>query len=177
MNERALSQSQAAAWASYRRMQARLAERINRELARETGLSEADFEILTALTEGPDQPVRALALRCGLEWEKSRLSHQLRRMEQRGLVVREECVEDNRGAVIRVTTTGRCLAEKARRVHDDAVRRYLCDALTADQLAALGEIAETVLAHLERAQPTTTSGHDRAFDARSCPPGSANEPG
>ena len=97
MTKRVLSDPQAAAWSSYQRMRARLSGQLNRELARKTGLSEADFEILAALTESPDQPVRALALRCGLEWEKSRLSHQLRRMEARGLVVREQCSEDNRG--------------------------------------------------------------------------------
>jgi DNA-binding MarR family transcriptional regulator len=149
MNMNELSEPQAAAWTSYQRMRARLAGRLNRELARETGLSEADFEILIALAESPDAPVRALALRCGLEWEKSRLSHQLRRMEQRGLITREPCIEDNRGSIIRVTDAGRALAEEARRVHEQAVRRYVCEVLTPEQLDALGAIAETVLAQLD----------------------------
>ena len=66
MNNQVLSDSQAAAWASYQRMRTRLTGRLNRELANQTGLSEADFEILTALIEAPDESVRALALRCGL---------------------------------------------------------------------------------------------------------------
>lgn len=136
------------AWARYQRMRHRLSERLNRELARETGLSEADFEILSALTGAADDSVRALALRCGLEWEKSRLSHQLRRMEQRGLLLRENCDEDNRGATIRVTEAGRKLAADARAVHDRAVRQYVYDALTPEQLAALDEIATAVLATL-----------------------------
>lgn len=148
-NSQILSDSQAAAWASYQRMRVRLSGRINRELARKTGLSEADFEILTALTERPDEPVRALALRCGLEWEKSRLSHQLRRMEARGLVRREECAEDNRGSVIRLTEAGRTLAEEARQHYEQAVRRYVIDVLSPEQLDALGSIAETLLAPLE----------------------------
>jgi DNA-binding MarR family transcriptional regulator len=149
MRNHELSDRQAAAWASYQRMRARLAGRLNRELARKTGLSEADFEILVVLTESEDESMRALALRCGLEWEKSRLSHQLRRMEQRGLVTREDCSEDNRGSVIRVTDAGRKLAEEARHHHGQAVRRYVTDVLTADQMEALGAIAETVLAGLE----------------------------
>ena len=144
-----LSDPHAAAWASYQRMRTRLSGRLNRELAHTTGLSEAGFEILVALTESPDDSVRALALRCGLEWEKSRLSHQLRRMEVRGLLTREDCTEDNRGTVIRVTDAGRKLAADARRHYEQAVRRYVTDVLTADQMAALGTIAETVLAHLE----------------------------
>jgi len=130
-------------------MRARLTGRLNRELALTTGLSEADFEILVALTESPDESVRALALRCGLEWEKSRLSHQLRRMEARGLVTREECAEDNRGTVVRVTDAGRKLAEEAKYHYEQAVRRYVTDVLTADQLNALGTIAESVLTQLE----------------------------
>jgi DNA-binding MarR family transcriptional regulator len=149
MTKRVLSDQEAAAWASYQRMRARLTGRLNRELAHTTGLSEADFEILVALTESPDETVRALALRCGLAWEKSRLSHQLRRMEARGLVTREDCAEDQRGTVIRVTDAGRKLAAEARQHYEQAVRRYVTDVLTAEQLDALGTIAETVLTQLE----------------------------
>lgn len=128
----------------------RLTERLNKELASKTGLSEADYEILVALTEAPDESVRALALRCGLEWEKSRLSHQLKRMEARGLVMREECTEDNRGSIIRVTDVGRRLAAEAKQYYEDAVQRYVFEALSAEQIAALGSIAESILGKLER---------------------------
>lgn len=149
MKTHELSETQAAAWNSYQRMRVRLSGRLNRELAASTGLSEADFEILVALTEAPEDSVRALALRCGLEWEKSRLSHQLRRMEERGLVSREECAEDNRGTVVRVTEAGRALAADARQQYDQAVRRYVTDLLTPEQLTMLGTIAETVLSQLD----------------------------
>jgi DNA-binding MarR family transcriptional regulator len=149
MKEHVLTPTQAAAWSSYQRMRVRLAERLNRELSRETGLSEADFEILVALIDAPDDTVRALALRCGLEWEKSRLSHQLRRMEKRGLVRREVCAEDNRSTVIRVTDAGRRLAEEAKQQHEQAVLAVVCDALTPEQLQALGCIADAVLSRLD----------------------------
>jgi DNA-binding MarR family transcriptional regulator len=149
MKKHELSAKQAAAWASYQRMRTRLSGQLNRELSHTTGLSEADFEILVALTESPNETVRALALRCGLEWEKSRLSHQLRRMEARGLVTREDCAEDSRGTTIRVTETGRRLAAEARHQYEQAVQRYVTDVLSADQLNALGTIAEAVLAQLE----------------------------
>lgn len=148
MNTPDTTDSAAAIWASYQRMRVLLASRINRELSRTTGLSEADFEILTALTIVPEGSARALALRCGLDWEKSRLSHQLRRMEARGLVTREECVEDNRGSVIRLTDAGQKLAAEARAHYDAAVQRYVIDVLSDEQLAALGSIAETILAAL-----------------------------
>ena len=149
MMKQVLSDSQPTAWARYQRMRVRLTGRLNRELVHKTGLSEADFEILSALSESPDESVRALALRCGLEWEKSRLSHQLRRMETRGLITREECAEDSRGSVIRVTDAGRKRVAEARLHYDQAVRRYVTDVLTAEQMEALGTIAETVLNRLE----------------------------
>ncbi|HEU4323859.1 MAG TPA: MarR family transcriptional regulator [Roseiflexaceae bacterium] len=148
MKHQELSATEATAWSSYQRMRLRLAERLNRELARDTGLSEADYEILAALSESQHESMRALALRCGLEWEKSRLSHQLRRMEQRGLITREECTEDNRGTVIRLTDAGRALAEQGRAHEQQAVRRYVVDVLMPEQLQALGTIAETLLANL-----------------------------
>ena len=149
MNNQDLTSPQAAVRDSYQQMRLRLAERLNRELTRETGLSEADFEILVALTESSGESMRALALRCGLGWEKSRLSHQLRRMEQRGLVSREECVEDSRSLVIRATDAGRALVCEAKRIHEQAVQRYVGDVLTTEQMEALGVIAEAVLARLE----------------------------
>lgn len=135
-------------WSSYQRMRVQLAARLNQELARETGLSEADFEILCALIDSPGESARAIALRCGLEWEKSRLSHQLRRMEERGLVSRHVCIEDNRSQVIRVTDSGRDLARGARHVHDQAVRRHVSDVLTEAQLRTLGDISEAILTGL-----------------------------
>jgi DNA-binding MarR family transcriptional regulator len=115
-------------------------------------LSEADYEILVAIIESPDGSVRSLALRCGLEWEKSRLSHQLRRMTERGLVIRDECVEDNRGFIVRASDKGLAAAESARHHHEDAVRRYVADALSPEQLDLLGAIADTVLQKIEGEQ-------------------------
>ncbi|BCJ52533.1 MarR family transcriptional regulator [Actinoplanes sp. NBRC 14428] len=132
-----------AAWQAYQRMRVQLNGRINRELTRSTGLSEADFDILFFLEQSGESSVTSLALRCGLEWEKSRLSHQLRRMEQRGLVVKEAP-----GAVIRLTDRGREQIAAARACHEAAVRRYFGDVLNAEQLAALTAISDQVVARL-----------------------------
>lgn len=148
-----LTEAQKAIWERYQRLRLRLTERLNRELAEKTGLSQADFEILTALIESQDDTTRALELRCGLEWEKSRLSHQIKRMEKRGLVIREECIEDNRGTVIRITDTGRKLATEAKQHYEQAVKRYVTDVLTPDQLETLDTIAELILAQLEDGKP------------------------
>jgi DNA-binding MarR family transcriptional regulator len=131
-----------AAWQAYQRLRLQLNGRISRELSRSTGLSEADFDILCFLEESPDGSVRSMALRCGLEWEKSRLSHQLRRMEGRGLITKSA------GAVVQLTEQGRTQVAAARACHDAAVRRYFGDVLTADQLAALTTISDQVMGRL-----------------------------
>jgi DNA-binding MarR family transcriptional regulator len=159
MNEHSLTDRQLAAWTSYQRMRVRLADRLNRELTRATGLSEADYEILDALTRTPAESVRALALRCGLEWEKSRLSHQLRRMEQRGLLTRETCAEDNRGAIVRLTDTGRHLATQARLIHTQALHHHLFDILTPAQLETLTTISTTILTHLDQCENGSEHNH------------------
>ncbi len=129
-------------WQAYQRMRVLLNGQINRELSRETGLSEADFDILFFMEQSPETSVRSVALRCGLAWEKSRLSHQLRRMEQRGLI------EKAPGAVIHLTEKGRAQIAAARDCHEAAVRRYFGDVLTPEQLATLTAISDRVVANL-----------------------------
>ena len=140
-----------AAWQAYQRMRLQLNGRVSRELFRSTGLSEADFDILFFLEESPDGSVRSMALRCGLEWEKSRLSHQLRRMEGRGLITKTT------GAVVQLTEKGRAQIAAARACHAAAVDRYFGDVLTGDQLAALTAISDQVVARLN--QDRTHVGH------------------
>lgn len=136
------------AWDSYQRMRARLSARIARELTSASGLSEADYEILGALVD-EDGPVRPVALGQCLDWEKSRLSHQLRRMEQRGLIIRTSCVEDGRGQEITISAAGREAHSTAKAAYDDAVCRYVTSTLSDEQLVQLRGIAETVLPHLD----------------------------
>ncbi|MEV4617996.1 MarR family winged helix-turn-helix transcriptional regulator [Asanoa sp. NPDC049573] len=150
---RPLSEREQRAWDGYRRMQGLLASQLNRQLLAETGLSDADFAILSALLAAPEHRLRGLALRCEVQWEKSRLSHHLGRMQTRGLVVREDCVEDSRGAVFRLTDAGRAAVEGAADDRLAAVRSYLLDLLTPEQLDALAEISDAVLGRLAQDDP------------------------
>ena len=136
------------AWESYQRMRSRLAARISRELSAASGLSEADYEILSALVT-EDAPLRPVALGQCLDWEKSRLSHQLRRMEQRGLIIRTSCVEDGRGQEVSISAAGREAHATAKAAYDDAVCRYVTSTLSDEQLTQLRGIADTVLPHLD----------------------------
>src|SRR5690606_16765239 len=136
------------AWTSYQRMSAALYAHLQQTLHRDTGLSWADYDVLRALHSSPEGRLPALDLRCALGWEKSRLSHQVRRMAERGLLCREPNPADARSAVV-------CLLDKGRRAIEKATPEYLArlradflDLLTPAQLDALTEISETVLAHL-----------------------------
>jgi DNA-binding MarR family transcriptional regulator len=146
--ERAISAEQELAWRRYYRMQTQLLGVLNRELAQQTGLSEADYEVLITLWQSPRATLRARDIRATLIWEKSRLSHQLRRMEVRGLIRRDDCLEDSRGAMVTITSEGVDVIHRAECARLQAVHDHLIGVLSEDQLHALSEISETVLGHL-----------------------------
>lgn len=129
-------------------MQRRLGARVARELQRETGLSVADYEVLVHLSEAPGGRLRAFELGGATQWEKSRLSHHITRMVDRDLVRRESCPTDSRGAFVGLTAAGRKAIEAAAPRHVEQVRRWFIDSLTPEQLDALAEISDAVLAKL-----------------------------
>lgn len=149
MNEpRWLNQREASAWRGYRRMRALLDLQLARDLTRETGLSEADYDVLSTLSETDRHRLRLSELATHMLWSKSRLSHHISRMQQRGLVNREECADDARGSVIVLTEGGREAIGEAAPGHLASVRRHLIDLLTDDELAALDALSHRVVDHL-----------------------------
>jgi len=137
-------------WRAFLRLHSRLDVALGRHLQAGSELSQADFGVLVQLTETPDGRSRAYELGRFLEWEKSRLSHHLTRMEKRGLVVRQECPTDRRGAFVAVTPAGRRAIKAAAPAHVREVRRLVFDALTPEQVASLREISETLLQRLDQ---------------------------
>ena len=145
MDGRWLDEREMRAWRGYARMQAQLVARLHRNLLRHTGLSLSDYEVLVHLSEAPDGQLRAYQLSTALQWEKSRLSHHLTRMEGRGLVTRRECKTDGRGAFVVLTHEGRAAIEAAAPTHVADVRDAFIDVLTPAQLDTLAEISDAVL--------------------------------
>lgn len=143
-----LDEREQQAWRALLAMQAQLGAHLRRALLRDAGLSDADYEVLVNLSEAPGRRMRVFELGRALQWEKSRLSHQLRRMAERGLVERQDCPTDARGAFAVLTEAGRATIETAAPNHVAEVRYAFVDALTPDQLDALTEIAHAVLARL-----------------------------
>ncbi len=145
-----LTDDQQRAWRGLVQMTSRLNARLNRELQQASGLSLADYDVLVLLTEAPDGRLRMFQLVEDLQWEQSRLSHHIARMQRRGLVAREECTTDKRGAFVVLTDAGRDAIEKAAPAHVATVRRLVFDGLPEKQVAALESIAEEVLSRLDR---------------------------
>jgi DNA-binding MarR family transcriptional regulator len=141
-----LNEREERAWRALQFMQMRLEGELARQLATEDGLSYPDYLVLVALTDRPDGRMRLFELAEVLGWEKSRVSHQVTRMVERGLVKKERCDADRRGANVIIVRRGRKAIEGAAPGHVATVRRLFVDRLTTSQLDALRDAAETVLA-------------------------------
>ncbi len=139
-----LDQREERAWRSLMEMQEGLSEFIERQLRNRCGLSLADYQVLAHLSEAPDGRLRSFELGALLHWEKSRLSQHLGRMQNRGLVSRERCLTDQRGAVIAITPRGSDLIRAAAPQHVADVREVLIDHLTATELEMLNTIGHKV---------------------------------
>ncbi|MFG1957021.1 MarR family winged helix-turn-helix transcriptional regulator [Nonomuraea sp. NPDC049028] len=145
-----LTSEQAAAWDSFIRMQEKLIGRLSRRVQADSGMSASDYIVLAKLTETSGGRMRFMDLVKLVEWEKSRMSHQVGRMTKRGLVAKEECPDDGRGAFIVATTAGYKAIEDAAPVHVEHVRRLFINALTHEELDTLARISNRVLAHMEK---------------------------
>jgi DNA-binding MarR family transcriptional regulator len=135
------------AWRAYRRMVLLVDSAVSRDLARDSGLSMADYLVLSTLSESVGNRRRLTDLSARMQWSASRLSHHVTRMEQRGLVVRQDCSEDLRAAYVVLTEAGWAAIRAAAPDHVRSVRGHLIDLLTSDEIAALTSIGEKVARH------------------------------
>lgn len=146
-----LDDEQQVAWRAWLDLNVKLTARLNREMQAESGLSLADYEILVVLTDHdvPDRSMRMFELGERLQWEKSRVSKQISRMETRGLVVRRHCADDRRGAFVDLTEQGMAAIAAAAPAHVDLVRQFFFEGMDPEQIAGLTRFAATVLGRLE----------------------------
>ena len=140
------------AWRTLQHMQLRLSGRLAAGVAATSELSYADYLVLVALSDRADGRARLFELAEVLGWEKSRISHQVARMTGRGLLRKERCTDDRRGAFVVATEQGRKAIEAAAPQHVAMVRRLFIDPLTPSELDAVTSAAEKVLAVLDRAR-------------------------
>ena len=160
-----LTEPEQATWRAWVRAQTLLDAQISRQLQRDTDLSQADYAVLVHLSEAPEGRLRGFALAQGLQWEKSRLSHHLSRMEKRGLIVREGCPTDGRGAFVVLTDEGRNRIVDAAPKHVAEVRAAFIDPLTPAQLAALGDACRAIVEAIEGRGDVCATAGDCGSDA------------
>jgi DNA-binding MarR family transcriptional regulator len=154
-----LSADEQLLWRRWLRLNALLPGVLHRDLQADAGLSLPDFEVLVKLTETAEERVRVTDLARELNWERSRVSHHVTRMERRGLVERSECHDDGRGAWVILTKQGRSAIERAAPGHAATVRRLVFDDLSPQELRVMTRVIDKVLnrlIHHEQAGPTST---------------------
>jgi len=145
-DRRWLRPDEQSAWRSFIEGSRALVDALDRQLQVESSLPHAYFEVLVPLSEAPDRALRMSELAERTRSSRSRLSHAVSRLEERGWVKRVDCPTDKRGQLAILTDEGMDVVRRAAPGHVAAVRKYLIDRLSPEQVKALGEIGTVMLA-------------------------------
>lgn len=143
-----LTEDEREAWYAYILFSRQLAAGMERQLA-DSGVSGADYQMLAPLAEARGSGLRPRDLGRSAGWDRSRLAHQLRRMEKRGLITREQYADDARGTVVRISDTGLKALRRAVPGHVEWVRQHFIGLLTREEKQMLVVVSQRVMANLE----------------------------
>jgi DNA-binding MarR family transcriptional regulator len=146
--EQWLTARQSRAWLAYMKVQLRMSYEMNRQLQADSGLSLSDYDVLVSLGGAPDGRMQVARLAAQIGWERSRLSHHLRRMGERGLVERRTSRDDGRATDAMLTDEGRRALESAAPGHVALVRRLFFDPLPNDLIVPLTAALEHINVNL-----------------------------
>ena len=144
-----LTDEEQQAWRATVRLSQLLLRQLDRALAA-YGLNGRDYEILVELSEAPDHRLRMTDLADATSQSRSRLSHQISRMENRGLVRRDDCEGDKRGTFAVLTRAGFETIERVAPHHVEQVRRHFIDRLTAEQLEEIRSAYQPIVDYLRK---------------------------
>jgi len=144
-----LTEDERAAWLRLVAVVELLPGVLDSQLRAEAGLTHFEYFVLAMLSEAPERTVRMAALAQRTNATLPRLSHVVRRLEDRGLVERFPCPEDGRATNARLTAAGWDAVVAAAPGHVDTVRRHVLDPLSAVQVEELREIADALLTRLD----------------------------
>lgn len=137
-----------AVWRAYIQTVEILRARVQAKLQADSGLSDGDYKVLLALSETEEKSLRSSELAAHIEWERSRLSGHLGRMEKRGLIRREPCADDARGWQVVLTDDGSRAFRASLSPHAQAVKAFFIDAFTDAQLTEIDDTTRALRAHL-----------------------------
>ncbi|MCA9859966.1 MAG: MarR family transcriptional regulator [Thermomicrobiales bacterium] len=144
-------------WRDYIETADKLRSELGRRLQQDSSLSTGDYAVMLALSEAEGRRMRSSELATVVGWERSRLSHHLGRMEKRGLIRREECAADTRGAEIVLVPAGFEAFRRAVGPHLAAVDELFIAALSEEELAAAAILTHALRARLDRERSTAPS--------------------
>jgi DNA-binding MarR family transcriptional regulator len=136
------------AWRAWLQASELLEDHLDQQLQRDSGIPHVYYGLLAWLSEAPGREMRMTDLAEQSKITRSRLSHAISRLEERGWVVRKSCAWDKRGQIAKLTDEGYAFLEQAAPGHVEAVRQAVFDALTPDQVRAFGEACEAIAARL-----------------------------
>lgn len=144
-----LNEEEQRMWRRYRNVNQLLELAIERQLQRDAAMSQSDYSVLVCLSEAEDAGLRARELGATLGWDRSRVSHQVRRMEGRGLVAKGTCAEDGRGTIVSLTDGGAAAIAKVAPMHVTKVRELFVDVVTEEEIRGLTDIFDRIIARID----------------------------
>jgi DNA-binding MarR family transcriptional regulator len=140
-------------WRAFHRIGTSLLPHLGRQITNHSGISGAEYVVLVALSELTVPSVNLNRLAQGLAWEISRMSHQISRMDEAGLVKKTRNLEDSRCFDVSITAKGRKIAEAAIPLQSIEINHCFSEVLTQAQLKSLIEISEAITSHMKKHHP------------------------
>jgi DNA-binding MarR family transcriptional regulator len=138
-----LSDDEQRAWRAYLRGSRLIEEALDRDL-QSHGVQLTEYEIMSMLSEAPRRRLRMSSLADLVVQSRSRLTHTATRLETRGWVIREACLQDKRGVELVLTEAGWQAVQEVARVHVESVRRSVIDNVSPALFQALGEAMDAI---------------------------------
>jgi DNA-binding MarR family transcriptional regulator len=158
LNQSALTGEEWDAWRSFFSMRRQLDQALSSRLQRDSAVSIAEYEVLLALHEAPEAEVRIKEISARTGWEKSRVSHQVTRLERRKLVTRIDGGTDGRGSWVTLTSAGRRAIGDAIQAHGQAIRQYFFEPLGDGDAELMKSLSERVLTAIQAPVDAETTG-------------------
>lgn len=141
------------AWRAFHKIGTSLLPHLGRQITNHSGITGAEYVVLVALSELTTPSVNLKRLAQGLGWEISRMSHQISRMEEAGLVKKARNQLDSRRFDVSITPKGRKIAEAAIPLQSKEINHCFSEVLTQAQMKALIEISEAISTHMKEHHP------------------------
>ena len=153
MAQKGMKDLDSKAWRAFHRIGTSLLPHLGRQVTNHSGISGAEYVVLVALSESTTPSMNLNRLARVLGWEISRMSHQISRMEESGLVKKTKNIEDSRCFDVSITSKGRKIAESAIPLQSKEINHCFSEVLTQSQMKALIEISEAISSHMKEHHP------------------------